>query len=61
MPGNGTRVRVLAADDHPLFREAVVRAIKERPDFELVGEAADGTQALAAIRELGPDVAVLDL
>ena len=61
MTRDGARVRVLAADDHPLFREAVVRAIKERPEFELVGEAEDGTRALAAIRELAPDVAVLDV
>ena len=56
-----SRVRVVVADDHPLFREAVVRTVKERPDFELVGEAGDGTQALAAIRDLRPDVAVLDV
>jgi len=55
------RVRVLAADDHPLFREAMVRTIKERPEFDLVGEAGDGTEALVAIRELAPDVAVLDV
>jgi len=55
------RVRVVVADDHPLFREAVVRAIKERPDLELVGEAADGRAALEAIRTHRPDVAVLDL
>jgi two-component system nitrate/nitrite response regulator NarL len=55
------RVRVLVADDHPLFREAVVRAVRERPEFELVAEAADGRAALEAIRELRPDVAVLDL
>lgn len=61
MTNDRARVRVIAADDHPLFREAVVRAIKERPEFELVGEAADGAQALAAIRELAPDVAILDV
>jgi two-component system nitrate/nitrite response regulator NarL len=61
MSGDRARVRVLAADDHPLFREAVARTIRERPEFELVGEAADGTQALAAIRQLAPDVAVLDV
>jgi two-component system nitrate/nitrite response regulator NarL len=55
------RVRVLVADDHPLYREAVVRMVKERPDLELVGEAADGRAALEAIRALAPDVAVLDL
>jgi len=54
-------VRVVVADDHPLFREAVVRAVRERPDFELVGQAADGRQALDLIRELRPEVAVLDV
>lgn len=56
-----TRVRVVVADDHPLYREGVVRAVRERPEFELVGEAADGRTALDAIRELVPDVAVLDV
>ena len=55
------RVRVLVADDHPLFREAVVRAVRERPEFELVAEVGDGQAALAAIAELAPDVAVLDV
>jgi response regulator NasT len=54
-------VRVLIAEEHPLYREGVVRAIKERPELELVGEAADGGQALTLIEELQPDVAVLDV
>src|SRR3712207_4109848 len=57
----GQRVRIVVADDHPLFREAVVRAVRERPEFELVGEASDGREALDAIRELRPHVAVLDV
>src|SRR3954451_6613943 len=61
MAASSSRVRVLVADDHPLFREAVVRAVKERPELELVAEAADGTDALAAIRDGQPDVAVLDV
>jgi two-component system nitrate/nitrite response regulator NarL len=55
------RVRVLVAEDHPLFRQAVVRTVKERPEFEVVAETADGREALDAIRALQPDVAVLDL
>ena len=55
------RVRIYVADDHPLYMEGVVRAIKERPDFELVGEAGDGKQALSDIERLKPDVAVLDV
>jgi two-component system, NarL family, nitrate/nitrite response regulator NarL len=55
------RVRVFVADDHPVYREGVARAIKARPEFELVGEAEDGRRALDAIKELLPDVAVLDV
>jgi len=55
------RVRVLVADDHPIYREGIVRAVKERPDLELVGEAGDGREALEQIRETKPDVAVLDI
>jgi two-component system nitrate/nitrite response regulator NarL len=54
------RVRVLAADSHPLYREALTRAIKERPELELVGQAGDGRAALAAIGSERPDVAVID-
>lgn len=55
------RVSVIVADDHPLYREGIVRAIKDRPDLELVGEAADGREALELINEREPDVAVLDI
>jgi two-component system nitrate/nitrite response regulator NarL len=54
-------VTVLVADDHPIYREGIVRAIKDRDDLELVGEAGDGREALAAIDRLNPEVAVLDI
>ena len=60
MGGNQT-TRVLIADDHPLFREAIARVIAERSDLELIAEAADGRAALEKIRELQPDVAVIDV
>ena len=55
------RVSVVVADDHPLFREGIERAVRERPDLQLVGAAADGREALVQIRELTPQVAVLDV
>ena len=59
--GSHTAVlRVIVADDHPLFRQAVCGAIARHPGLALVGEASDGPEALAMIEELEPDVAVLD-
>lgn len=61
MGTGGTRVRVFVADDHPLYREGVVRAIKERPELELVGQCGDGRMAVAHVQELEPDVVLLDM
>ncbi|HLH64346.1 MAG TPA: response regulator transcription factor [Solirubrobacteraceae bacterium] len=57
----GPETTVLIADDHPLFRDGLARHICERDELRLVGEAADGAAALDAIRDLRPDVAVVDL
>jgi two-component system, NarL family, nitrate/nitrite response regulator NarL len=54
------RVRVLAADSHPLYRDALSRVIRERPELELVAQAADGRGALEAINAEEPDVALLE-
>ncbi|MEA2440741.1 MAG: two-component system, NarL family, nitrate/nitrite response regulator NarL [Thermoleophilaceae bacterium] len=54
-------VRVLVADNHPLYREAMATAIRRTPGFVLVAEAPDGRRALAAVREMEPDVALLDM
>jgi two-component system nitrate/nitrite response regulator NarL len=55
------RVRVYLADDHPIFLEGIVRAVRERPELELVGSATNGEEALVGLRRLKPDVAVLDM
>ncbi len=55
------RVKVFVADDHPIYREGIVRAVKDRPELEFVGEAGDGRGALEELQRLKPDVAVLDI
>jgi DNA-binding NarL/FixJ family response regulator len=54
-------LRVLVADDHPLFRQGLRGALEGAPGIELVGEAASGAEALAAAVELRPDVVLMDL
>jgi DNA-binding NarL/FixJ family response regulator len=54
-------IRVLVADDHPLARAGMVRALGRDPGIEIVGEAEDGQTALEMARTLEPDVLVLDL
>ena len=52
---------VVVADDHPLYRDALVRVLREQVEIEVVGEAADGREALDRVRDVRPDVAVLDV
>jgi two-component system, NarL family, nitrate/nitrite response regulator NarL len=52
---------IVVADDHALFRKGMVRAIATTDGLTVVGEAADGTEALKLIEELEPDVALIDV
>ncbi len=54
-------LRIVVADDHPLYRHGIVRALQDSGAFEVVGEAADGGTALDLIRRQHPDVALLDV
>ena len=54
-------IRVLIADDHDLIRQALRTVISNEPDMEVVGEAADGAQAVAMATRLNPDVVVMDI
>jgi DNA-binding NarL/FixJ family response regulator len=55
------RITVLIADDHPVVRQGLQVLLSVQDDIEVVGEAADGGQALAMAAELDPDVILLDL
>lgn len=55
------RIRVLLADDHGLFREGLAGILRAQPDFEVVGEASDGLEALVKARELAPDLILMDV
>jgi two-component system nitrate/nitrite response regulator NarL len=55
------RYRVLVVDDHPLFRDAIVRLLRSWAEIEVIGEAGSGRAALERIRLDAPDVAVVDL
>jgi DNA-binding NarL/FixJ family response regulator len=53
--------KVLIVDDHELFRQGVRNTIEPQEDFEVVGEAEDGIEALAKARELKPDLILMDI
>jgi two-component system nitrate/nitrite response regulator NarL len=55
-----SQVTVVVGDDHPVYREGIVRVLKESGAIRVVAEAGDGRAALAAIREHRPDVALVD-
>lgn len=55
------KIRVLIADDHAIVREGVKALINTADDMEVVGEAADGREAIARAQALEPDVAVMDI
>lgn len=56
-----TPIRVLIVDDHPTFAQGLSRLLKEQPDFEPVGIATDGEEAVKLTHDLKPDVVVMDI
>jgi len=54
-------VRILLADDHPIFRDGLRRLLEAEPDLKVIGEACDGSEAVKMARQLKPDILLLDL
>jgi DNA-binding NarL/FixJ family response regulator len=55
------KIRVLIADDHPVVRDGTRILLQRESDMEVVGEAADGEEAVALAQQLKPDVAIVDI
>lgn len=56
-----TSIRIVIADDHPIFRDGLKKLLDSEPGFTVVGEAHDGVEAIQAVQRLEPDVLLLDL
>ena len=61
MTGRADCIRVLIADDHPIMRDGIAAAIESGEDMVVIGQAADGAEAIVRFRELRPDIALIDL
>jgi DNA-binding NarL/FixJ family response regulator len=54
-------LRIVLADDHQIIREALALVLSDHPTIEIVGQAADGAEAVACARRLKPDIIVMDI
>jgi two-component system nitrate/nitrite response regulator NarL len=54
-------LRILLADDHLLFRKGLAQLLDSQPDFKVIGEAADGLEAIAQTQSLQPDLVLMDI
>lgn len=55
------KIRLVVVDDHALFRAGLISLFNQMPEFQVVGEAGDGTQALDVVKQTKPDVVLLDV
>jgi DNA-binding NarL/FixJ family response regulator len=61
MDKNPPSIRILIADDHPIFRDGLRRLLETEPGLKVIGEAADGADAIKLARQLRPELLLLDL
>ncbi len=55
------RIRVMIVDDHAIVREGIAEVLEQSGDFEVVGQAGDGDEAVGMVEELMPDVVIMDI
>ncbi len=61
MEKSASKIRILIADDHAIFRDGLKKLLESEPDFTVVGEAGDGAEAIKLAQKLKPDLLLLDL
>jgi len=61
MDNHASKIRIVIADDHAIFRDGLRRLLESEPEFDVVGEAADGMEAINLIQQIHPDLLLLDL
>ena len=54
-------VKIIVVDDHSLFRRGLISLLNDMPEFQVIGEAGDGSQAIKMVMELNPDIVLLDV
>jgi two-component system nitrate/nitrite response regulator NarL len=61
MDNKKSPIRIVIADDHPIFRDGLRRLLEAEPGLKVIGEACDGAEAVKLARNLKPDIMLLDL
>jgi DNA-binding NarL/FixJ family response regulator len=61
LPQRGAKIRIVIADDHPIVRDGLRKLLSLESDFDIVGEACNGQEAIVMVRDLEPDILLLDL
>jgi len=61
MNPDGQEIRILLADDHPIFRDGLKRLLEAEPGFKVIGEASNGVEAVRLVKQLRPELLLLDL
>ena len=55
------RIRIVVVDDHALFRRGLIGLLNDVPEFQVIGEAGEGSQAVQVIQDMNPDIVLLDV
>lgn len=61
MNPDGQEIKILLADDHPIFRDGLKRLLESEPGFKVIGEASNGVEAVRLVKQMKPELLLLDL